>query len=430
MPQALVLGGYGLIGAECLSVLARAGYDVTGVGRSPQSAARFPQYRWKHLNLTDLKQSQWDALLSHADLVVNATGALQDGAKDTLTAIHVDVLKKLAQAAKHTGSRVVHISAVGADTQATTDFLRTKAQGDAILAQSGADHVILRPAMVLGRDAYGGSALLRACAALPWIMPRIFEDSPVQTVALSDVAQAVLLAANPKIPSGTVADLAESGSQSFDALALRMRQWIGLPPPILRPRLSPWMLQGAASVGDGLGWLGWRAPLRSSAITVLKEGITAAPKPWQALSGQRCATLHTTLSITPATSQDRTAARLYLLMPLAIATLAVFWVLSGTIGLLQLPEAAAVMINADTPPRLAELIVIAGAFADIALGGAILIRRHTRRAAIGMVALSAAYLLGAALLTPALFADPLGPMVKVLPGITLAAFVALLLEDR
>lgn len=132
----------------------------------------------------------------------------------------------------------------------------------------------------------------------------------------------------------------------------------------------------------------------------------------------------------PATAQDRTAARVYLALPLAIATLSLFWLLSGLIGLTQTPAAMQVLTDTGTSPTFAALSVLSGGFADLALGAAILIRRHTRKAALGMIALSLTYLFGAALLTPALYADPLGPMVKVLPGMTLAAFVALLTDDR
>jgi hypothetical protein len=132
----------------------------------------------------------------------------------------------------------------------------------------------------------------------------------------------------------------------------------------------------------------------------------------------------------PATAQDRTAARVYIALPLAIATLSLFWLLSGLIGLIQTPAAMQVLTATGTSSTFATFAVTGGGITDIFLGGAILIRRHTRKAAIGMICLSTAYLLGAVLMTPALYADPLGPMVKVLPGMTLAALVALLMDDR
>lgn len=47
-----------------------------------------------------------------------------------------------------------------------------------------------------------------------------------------------------------------------------------------------------------------------------------------------------------------------------------------------------------------------------------------------MVALSAAYLAGSLVTAPDLWVDPLGPMLKVLPGMVLVLWVWLFLEDR
>ena len=47
-----------------------------------------------------------------------------------------------------------------------------------------------------------------------------------------------------------------------------------------------------------------------------------------------------------------------------------------------------------------------------------------------VVGLSATYLAGSILFAPALWTDPLGPMVKVLPGMALALVVWLVMEDR
>ena len=47
-----------------------------------------------------------------------------------------------------------------------------------------------------------------------------------------------------------------------------------------------------------------------------------------------------------------------------------------------------------------------------------------------MIALSLAYLVGGTFAAPDLWLDPLGPFVKVLPGIGLALFVLGLMEDR
>ena len=47
-----------------------------------------------------------------------------------------------------------------------------------------------------------------------------------------------------------------------------------------------------------------------------------------------------------------------------------------------------------------------------------------------MIVVSLGYLAGATLYAPDLWADPLGPMLKVLPGLALALTAAALLDER
>ena len=67
---------------------------------------------------------------------------------------------------------------------------------------------------------------------------------------------------------------------------------------------------------------------------------------------------------------------------------------------------------------------------DILIGLALLFRPAVRFACLAAVLLSLAYLAGSALVAPQLWADPLGPMVKVFPAIALAVIVAALSEER
>ena len=129
-------------------------------------------------------------------------------------------------------------------------------------------------------------------------------------------------------------------------------------------------------------------------------------------------------------THERWFARLYLLLPLAIAVLAAFWFASGAIDLWQGEAAIAVLSKHGFSQSTAALAVYAGSLIDMGLGVFILLRRWTRHAALDMVAVSAGYLAAAAVWTPDFYADPLGPMLKVLPGMMLAVLVAALMEER
>lgn len=143
-----------------------------------------------------------------------------------------------------------------------------------------------------------------------------------------------------------------------------------------------------------------------------------------------CRALEQTLREMPATRQERLFARAYLAIPLAIVTLSVFWIASGLVPFLNLEGTVDVLTSRDVSRGFALFTVIGGAIGDVTLGLAILWRRWTRRAALGMILLSCGYILGSLIFAPDLWTDPLGPMVKVFPGLTLAALVALMVEER
>lgn len=431
MRKAVVLGGYGLIGSACMRALAEAGFAVTGVGRSRAAAlASDPQGDWVIRDIPGIQPAEWRALLEGADVVVNASGALQDGARDDLEAIHVTALSRLAEGAEGLPLRIIQISAAGVSAAASTEFFRSKARGDAVLMARARDWVILRPVLVIAPDAYGGTALLRGAAGLPLVLPRVLPGAMVQTVHVDDLTAAVVAAARGEVPSGLIADLTEPQAQGFDDLVESVRRWQGFPPPRFRPRVPGVLLRLAGRGADLLGHLGWRPPLRSTALRALAEGIRGDPSAWLAAGGRPCRPMKATLAGLPATRQERLFARLYVALPLAIATLALFWGTSGLVALADPPRAMAVLEGRGLPSWIAGPTVIGGALADIVLGLAILWRPWARRAALGMIGLSATYLLGSLAAAPDLWRDPLGPMVKVIPGMMLAALVALTLEDR
>lgn len=426
MIRVLVLGGYGLIGWACMRALRDAGLQVAGMGRSERRAMRCdPGAAWIIRDITTVDPQEWARMLKDFDVVVNASGALQDGARDSLQAIHVSAVQSLVQAAAQSSVRIVQISAAGVAVDSSTAFFRTKAQGDAVIQDQAANWVILRPTLVLSPEAYGGTALLRAASALPGIRPVIFPDAQVQTVHIDDVADAVVRAAKGEVASGTIADLTEPGSHNFPELVTKVRRWLGWgrATPL---RIPDWAFRLTGKCADLLGRLGWRSPLRTTALLALEDGIRGDASGWP----HSCRSLNDSLAQIPSTRQERLFARAYLMVPLAIGTLSAFWIISGLIGACETELAQKILTDRGVSPLFSTVSVGAGILADLILGLAILWRRWARRAALGMVGLSIAYLIGAAVMTPDLWLDPLGPMIKVFPGITLALFVWMMVEDE
>lgn len=426
--RVLILGAYGLIGQAIARRLSHAGFHVTGLGRSADLGRRLlPDIAWTAADIATMTHpADWAPFLLDVDAVVNAAGALQDGARDHVAATQDIAIRALIAACEAQGARrIVQISAAGVSPDASTTFFRTKARADDALRKSGLDWVILRPGLVIGPNAYGGTALIRALAAFPLIVPLTAADSPIQTVALSDVADATLEALTDPARWRAGFDLVEPRPSTLRDVVLAFRRFQGFAPPRAVIPLPPALGRPLAWAGDLAGWLGWRPPLRTTALKVLRDGVLGDPGPW----GRPLMSLQETLAAQVSTAQERVFARAALVFPVLVTALAGFWLASGAIGLWRWRAAAAVL-DGRLPPAFAIFAVIAGALADLLLGFGILWRPATRRAALGTVLLTVIYLILGSWLTPALWIDPLGPFVKTIPAIALALAVAALAEER
>ncbi len=424
----LILGATGFIGSAVAARLLADGCTVTGLARNPDRARiRQPAIRWIRADLEKMTDvGAWACVLQGQHMVVNSAGALQDGLSDNLAATQQHAMIALQQAARLAGITLfVQISARTDGAGADLPFLATKRAADIALAASGLPYVILRPSLVLGRNAHGGTALLRALASFPLALPLLHADSPVETVAAEDVAAAVSAAISGALASGSDIALAAEERHTLASLVRLHRAWLGLPDaPVIA--IPPAIARPVSWLADLAGHLGWRSPLRSTAMTVMSEGVRMdRPTP----SGLPALSAAETLAANPSGVQDLWFARLYLLKAPVLAGLSLFWLLSGLIPLLA-PAQAGTHFLPFMPPAAAMALTILTCLIDMALGAAVLVRPLARRALIGMLVVSLAYLAGATALEPALWLDPLGPLVKILPSLLLTLAALAILDER
>ncbi|MET2827181.1 SDR family oxidoreductase [Mesorhizobium shangrilense] len=428
----LVLGGYGLIGDAVVGRLLRDGHHVCGLGRDVGDAQRRrPAVCWIAADMSLLLAAEdWLPVVAGMDAVVNAAGALQDGPRDRLDAVHWRSVLALVAACEQAGiRRFVQISAVGADPSSKNPFFSTKAEGDRAVASSSLEWTILRPGLVIAPAAYGGTALLRALAAFPGFVPAVMSRQPIQTVSVVDVTEAVSRAVAGSLPPRLVVDLVEANARPLADVLSAFRAWLGLSPAKVVP--MPTILgRLAGAVADGLGMLGWRSPLRSAALAALGRGVTGNAAPWNEISGHPLQPLEATLADTPAHVQERWFARLWLLKPVILACLSMFWLVSGIIGLIRQEEAADILVSHGVPGNFADMSVLAGSAADILVGAAAVVRPFARRALQAMIAITLFYLAAATLLVPELWLAPLGPLVKTIPTLCLVLVALAVLDER
>jgi uncharacterized protein YbjT (DUF2867 family) len=431
--RVLVTGAYGLIGSAVLARLHRDGHELIGAGRALTQARRQAPYaRWVEADFNRLTLTgDWLAHLAGVDAVVNCVGVLQDGARDDVHKVHVAATIALFAACERAGvRRVIHVSAIGASFRAPTAFARSKAEAEDDLVARYLDWVILRPALVLAPAVYGGTALLRGLAGVPFVTPVIEPEARVQVVGIDDVADTVALCLQPDAKTAVKWDLAHPQVLTLGGMLVALRAWLGFPArPLWRVPLG--LALAGAWVADALGYLGWRSAARTTARRQLGVGVVGDPEPWIAATGIKPKSFEEILARRPASVADRWFARLYLFKPVAILGLAAFWVLTGLITLGSGRDAAmAQLAAAGFSEMLAGPVLVAGSYFDIALGLALLVRPAARVVLQAMLGATALYLLLGTALAPQLWLDPLGPFLKIVPMLVATAFTLAILDER
>jgi hypothetical protein len=324
--------------------------------------------------------------------------------------------------------RVIHFSAIGVDRDTPSAFSETKLSGDKALMARDLDWIILRPSVVIGRSAYGASALMRGLAALPAlpVMPR---TGQLQIVLLEDVVRAAEYFLGPAAPTRKIVELAGPNRYTFSEVVALFRGWYRW--PSARKILLP---QFASSVayksGDMISLLGWRPALRSTAEREIARGAIGDLEEMRQI-GIHPKGLPEFFASEPASVQERWFARIYLLKPVLFIVLCLFWLSTALVSLGPgWDYGVGLMREGGVDGASAALTVVLGALADLVIGLAIAYRPTSRYGLYAAITISFIYAIIGTILVPRLWADPLGPMLKIWP-IIVAHFVALaILEDR
>ncbi|MBV9458697.1 MAG: DoxX-like family protein, partial [Bradyrhizobium sp.] len=191
------------------------------------------------------------------------------------------------------------------------------------------------------------------------------------------------------------------------------------------------LLDLGARLGDLAARLGWMPPMRSTAIAELRRGVVGDPRPWMAATGIVPRTIAQMIGQRSATIQDKWFARLFLIKPLLLASLVLFWSGSGFIALvISFPATKAILADHGFPRWLIAPFAGITSLMDISIGILIAFRRTCASGLIAGILLSLGYMAGTALLTPDLWIEPLGALVKTGPAIVLMLVALMMLDNR
>ncbi|MDP1956531.1 MAG: complex I NDUFA9 subunit family protein [Polaromonas sp.] len=195
MKKILVLGGTGFVGRHVCEKLTQLQWRVTVPTRQVASARgiqMLPSLDVFETNVHD--EAALTQLVAGHDAVVNLIAILH-GHQQAFDKAHVELPKKLARACAATGvSRVIHVSALGADARnpdvAPSIYLRSKGHGEVALHQAPLALTIFRPSVIFGAE----DKFLNVFASLQKMFPVIplaGSHALFQPVWVEDVARAI-----------------------------------------------------------------------------------------------------------------------------------------------------------------------------------------------------------------------------------------------
>lgn len=435
MKKCLVTGAYGFIGRQLVASFLSQGWEVTGAGRDIALARRLiPDIEWIACDFNrDLDPDVWADRLRGFDVVVNCVGILQSTAVDDAARIHGEASNALFVGAERAEvSRFIHLSAMSAEAHIETDYSTTRLNGEQALAETSLNWVIVKPSLVVGGGSYGGTSLMRGLAGLPYVLPLPGDGAEsFQPIMLEELARGIVCLASNDKPERVMLYAAGPETLSVREIVLKLRHWLGfgsvkvLPVPegLLRPFL--WL-------GDVAGWFGEASAMRTASLDQMKSQDIVDPEPFQNAVGFKLSSLSSYLLGHPSNLQDRLHARSYFAVPVLRVLLALFWMFTGGLSLIPPVFAQAVELlgEAGISTGLASGVVWIGSIADMILGLLMLSSRHVRVAGLGQIGLTLGYLAVLSLLLTGLWADPLGPLLKVVPLIGAALVVMAFAEER
>lgn len=195
-----IFGGSGFVGRYIALRLAKEGWRVRVAVRNPEQAGFVRPYgvvgqvEPVFCNIRD--DASVAAVTQGADAVVNCVGVLAETGKNTFEAVQSEGAARIARIAASMGiDRMVHVSAIGADADADSDYAKTKAQGEAGVLEHMPNAMILRPSIVFGAEDEFFNRFAGMSRFGP-ILPVVGADTKFQPVHVDDVATAAVKGVN------------------------------------------------------------------------------------------------------------------------------------------------------------------------------------------------------------------------------------------
>ena len=270
-----IYGGSGFVGRYIARRMAKLGWRVRVAVRRPNEAIFVKPYGTVGqvepvlCNIRDDRSVA--AAMAGADAVVNCVGTFDARGKNNFDAVQHEGAERIARlAAEASVARLVHISSIGADPDAESDYARTKGEGEQGVLSHFPSAVILRPSVVFGAEDEFFNRFAGMARISP-IVPVVGGTTRFQPVFVDDIAAAAEKAIVGEAASG-IYELGGPEAATFSDLIHRMLDHIRRRRVVVN--LPFWLASFQAATFDFLSMITlglFKAPITGDQVKSLRQ---------------------------------------------------------------------------------------------------------------------------------------------------------------
>ena len=220
-PLVTVIGGSGFVGRYIVQAMAREGWRVRVGCRRPHEAHFVRPYgvvgQVEPIQCNIRDDASIARIVAGAQVVINCVGVLFESGKNSFAATQAEGAGRVARLAAEAGvTRIVQISAIGADPESPSEYARSKAAGEAAVLEAMPNATILRPSIIFGTEDQFFNRFAKMARLMP-VLPIVGGATRFQPVWVQDVAEAAMRAATGAAQPG-VYELGGPNIYTFRAL--------------------------------------------------------------------------------------------------------------------------------------------------------------------------------------------------------------------
>ncbi len=206
-----VFGGSGFVGRYIVRALAKRGYRIRVAVRRPdlagflQPAGNVGQISFVQANLRF--RNSVDRAVQGSDYVINCVGILFENGRNKFDSVQDFGARAVAEAARAAGAKLIHLSAIGADSGSNSDYARTKGLAEKAIREILPDATIVRPSIVFGPEDQFFNKFADMARTAPFLPLVGGGKTAFQPVYVGDIAEGVANIVDGKALAGRVYEL-------------------------------------------------------------------------------------------------------------------------------------------------------------------------------------------------------------------------------